>query len=297
MNAYSVLRRLRRRFTTAEQSVGTSAEVALHEPVPEPIPEPAPEPEPVAAPPAVPKILVSQGLCPTCGQEAVFSATHEWLRDSYLCESCGSIPRERALMHVIETLYPQWREMRIHESSPAGRGASLKLQTECKDYVPSQFFPGVASGELVDGVRCENMERLTFADESFDLHISQDVMEHVFDPAGAFAEIARTLRPGGAHVFTVPLVHRQHPSARRARMGEDGVIEHLHEPQYHGNPVSEDGALVTVDWGYDICRYIHAASGLYTHMFLIDDLSRGIRADLNEVLVTVKPGHGQADRI
>ena len=50
---------------------------------------------------------------------------------------------------------------------------------------------------MVQGVRCENLEELTFPDESIDLHISQDVMEHVFQPKRAFAEIARTLRPGG----------------------------------------------------------------------------------------------------
>ncbi|MGO1003499.1 class I SAM-dependent methyltransferase [Lysobacter sp. CA196] len=289
MNDYSVLRRLSRRFSAfREPQNGPSlADGGDSTPLPD---------EFVVAEPA-PKILVSEGLCPTCGESVVFSATHEWLRDSYLCESCGSIPRERALMYVIDTLYPQWREMRIHESSPAGRGASLKLQTECRDYIPTQFFPGVVAGEFVSGVRCENMEKLSFADESIDLHISQDVMEHVFDPAGAFYEVARTLRPGGAHIFTVPLVHRNYPSERRASLNGDGSIEYLREAQYHGNPVSEDGALVTVDWGYDICRYIHAASGLFTQLIRIDDLSKGIRAELNEVLVTVKPGPGQSDRI
>ena len=31
-----------------------------------------------------------------------------------------------------------------------------------------------------DGVRCENLEALTFADSSIDLHVSQDVFEHLF---------------------------------------------------------------------------------------------------------------------
>jgi len=41
-------------------------------------------------------------------------------------------------------------------------------------------------------------------DESFDLVITLDVFEHVLRPAKAFAEIARTLKPGGAHIYTVP---------------------------------------------------------------------------------------------
>ena len=59
--------------------------------------------------------------------------------------------------------------------------------------------------------------------------------------------------------------------------------------QYHGSPVSEEGALVTMDWGFDICSRIQRASGLFTYMVHLDDLSHGIRAECIEVLVTVKP--------
>jgi len=44
------------------------------------------------------------------------------------------------------------------------------------------------------------------------LHLTQDVFEHMFDPAAAFREIVRTLQPGGAHVFTTPLVRKSEPT-------------------------------------------------------------------------------------
>jgi hypothetical protein len=59
--------------------------------------------------------------------------------------------------------------------------------------------------------------------------------------------------------------------------------------QYHGNPVGDGRSLVTVDWGFDICQHIFNACGLFTHLIHIDDLSRGIRAEYIEVLVTIKP--------
>jgi SAM-dependent methyltransferase len=149
------------------------------------------------------------------------------------------------------------------------------------------LFPDRQPGVTVDGTRCENIESLTFEDNSIDLHITQDVMEHVFRPELAFKEIARTLKPGGAHVFTVPLVKQARPSQRRA-CKEDGAIKYLEEPKYHGNPVSDKGSLVTVDWGYDICRYIFEASGLITQVIHIDDITKGIRANYIDVLVSMK---------
>jgi SAM-dependent methyltransferase len=140
----------------------------------------------------------------------------------------------------------------------------------------------------VNGMRCENLEVLSFDDESIDLHVSQDVVEHIFHPEQAFREIARTLKPGGMHIFSVPIVNKDKPTARRARIS-NGEIYHLVPPQYHDDGFGGPKSLVTFDWGYDICRHIHEASGLFTHIIQIDDVSKGIRADLIDILVTVKP--------
>jgi SAM-dependent methyltransferase len=234
-------------------------------------------------------VLTSSGRCPACAANVTFVAHDSWLRDHFLCSNCGSIPRERALMAVVEMYFPQWRGLTVHESSPVDRGASKRLRQECAHYIPSQYFPDRPPGSMVRKVRCENLEALTFADASIDLHITQDVLEHVFHPSQVFREIARTLKPGGAHIFTVPIGNRQAPSKLRASIDAEGVISHLEAPVYHGNPISEEGSLVTVDWGYDICSRIFEACGLYTHLIYIDDLSRGIRAELIEVLVTIKP--------
>jgi glycosyltransferase involved in cell wall biosynthesis/ubiquinone/menaquinone biosynthesis C-methylase UbiE len=234
-------------------------------------------------------LLKNSGYCSTCAQEVTFVARDAWLRDHYCCSNCGSIPRERALMLTIETYFPNWRNLIIHESSPVNRGASRRLSQECSQYIPSQFFPKQKPGSSIGSVRCENLEALTFANESVDLHVTQDVIEHVFHPSKVFSEIARTLKRGGAHIFTVPIVNKHKPSKLRARLGDDGRIFHLEPPVYHSNPISVEGSLVTVDWGFDICQHIFESSGLFTHLVYIDDLSKGIRAEYIEVLITVKP--------
>ncbi len=157
-------------------------------------------------------VFENLGYCYGCDSPVKFVARGDWWRDQYICEACGSIPRERALMFCIDRFFPSWRDLVIHESSPVDRGASRRLRQEAQHYAATQFVPGAIGGSIVGGVRCEDLEALTFPDDSIDLHITQDVFEHLLDPAAAFREIARTLRPGGGHVFTTPLVNKEKPS-------------------------------------------------------------------------------------
>jgi len=234
-------------------------------------------------------VLRNHGHCPICEQDVIFKSKEAWLRDHYFCSQCWSIPRERALMDTINKFFPEWRNARVHESSPGNRGVSDRLQKECHNHVASQYYPDVRSGMMHDGFQSENLEQLSFADESIDLHITQDVMEHIFDPAAAFSEIARTLKSGGMHIFTVPLVNKLQPTTQRAKMEADGTVTHLMDEYYHGNPIGDGRSLVTYDWGFDICDYIFKHSNLFTYTICIDDIDKGIRAEYIEVLVTVKP--------
>ena len=177
-------------------------------------------------------------------------------------------------MFCIEKFFFGGEISTLHESSPvSGRGASRRLKNEAPGYVPSHYYPNAAAGEIVNGVRCEDLENLSFDDESSDLHLAQTLFEHLFDPAAAFREIVRTLRPGGAHVFTTPLVRKNEPTRFCAPLAPDGSVIHLIEPpEYHRNPVSSEGSLVTVNWGYDIADYIFKACGLFTNLVFIDNI-------------------------
>lgn len=115
------------------------------------------------------------GYYPVCEGQTIFFETAAWLRDNYLCVRCESIPRQRALIKTLKERFPNYRSLAIHESSPRGP-ASAKLQQNCRGHLPTQFFPEQKSGTIYNGFRCENLEQMTFV------------------------EIARTLKPGGAHV-------------------------------------------------------------------------------------------------
>lgn len=227
------------------------------------------------------------GTCSICRGRTLFVEQGPWLRESYFCLRCRSLPRQRALIKVLESRCPDWRQLALYEPAPAGP-ASAALAAQCQAYHCSHYWPDAIPGSERDGVRCEDLERLTLPDASFDLVISQDVFEHVLHPNRAFAEVARVLRPGGAHVFTVPL-YRREKTVVRARAAPGGGVEHLLPAEYHGNPVDPDGALVVREWGADIVDYVRQVSGLESEIILDRDRDCGLDGEFLEVIVSRKP--------
>lgn len=226
-------------------------------------------------------VNAQNGICPCCEKEVTFFSNNPWLRDHFICSHCRSFPRQRALMSAIAKYYPDWRNRLIYESSTSfKRGVSPRLKEECSYYTTSQFYPNLKLGEIVDDHSNQSLESLTYDDNTFDLVITQDVMEHVNDPEKAFKEIARILKPIGRHIFTVPMINRFKKSERWAYINKKGEPEFIDNPDFHGP------WPVTMHWGYDIVEFIENSSGLQTSIEYIYDQEKGITAELNEVLVS-----------
>ena len=134
---------------------------------------------------------------------------------------------------------------------------SAYLRRTARSVATSEYFHGVAPGAVHEGARCEDVQRLTYADASFDVVTHTEVLEHVPDEARALAELLRVLRPGGTMLFTVPLHEGAH-TIERARM-RDGVVEHLMEPVHHVDPLRPEGILAFRDYGRDITDRLRAA--------------------------------------
>lgn len=227
-----------------------------------------------------------RGYCELCARQTLFIADGDWYREHYKCRHCASIPRWRALFHVLEQRFPDWRQRQIHESSPSGRASSV-IEQQCPHYSASHYYPNRAPGEQVGAFQNQDLEALTLADHSVDLFITQDVFEHLFNPQRAWQELARVLSPGGAHVFTIPY-HPHQASRPRARI-VNGQIEHLLAAEYHGNPVSADGSLVVTDWGHDMIDIIRDCSGLETEIVDLRDQRLGIEGECLEIFISYKP--------
>lgn len=144
---------------------------------------------------------------------------------------------------------PGFGSLRIYE--PGIAGPFRPIWSGACDYRNSFWWPDVAPGSERNGIRCQDLESLTFDAESFDAVVTSDILEHVRKPMAAFREIARVLVPGGVHVFSVPtdVPLRKTSVARVDTSGETDV--HRLEPRHHG-----DGAggksLVYTDFGEDL---------------------------------------------
>ena len=114
------------------------------------------------------------------------------------------------------------------------------------------------SGEIIKGIRHEDVESLSFSDDSLDLIVSNDVFEHVPNPEKAFSECARVLKPGGLMLATIPFHSNNNESVSRAKI-VNGQLENILEPAYHGNPVSAEGSLVFTDFGWDVLKEMQHA--------------------------------------
>lgn len=144
---------------------------------------------------------IKMGYCPVCKKKTTFMSFDSWLRESYKCVICRSKPRQRAMIKVLDEILPDWRNRKIYECSPDwGKGRRYALR-DCHSYVYSYFYEDKDLGAIIyDSCTNQNLEKLTYEDESFDVVITQDVFEHINEPFQAFKEIARVLKPGGGGI-------------------------------------------------------------------------------------------------
>lgn len=212
--------------------------------------------------------------CRVCGVEGIFEANGQPTRESHRCPSCQASLRYQGQAEVIMSLFAREgstsieqlvREQAFHSLAvyePGVLGPFRRYLCTLPAYTTSAYWPDVAEGHRRDGLECQNLMSLTYPDESFDLVITSDIFEHVRKPYQAFEEIRRVLRPGGIHVFSIPLLHPM-PANTVSRVDTSGADDiFVLEPHYHGGP-GNGKHLVYTDFGADMLEAL-AAMGLET---------------------------------
>jgi SAM-dependent methyltransferase len=177
----------------------------------------------------------------------------DW-REHLNCVKCGFTNRVRLVLHLLQDVVRPQANARIYvteQNTPVFKW----LQSRYPQIMGSEYLgDSLPWGAYCHGLRNENLIRLSFADKSFDLILSFDVMEHAIDDLSALSECFRCLAPGGTLVFTAPCNLESASNVVRAQMRSDGTIEHLMSPpEYHVNPADpENGALCFRYFGWEV---------------------------------------------
>lgn len=188
-------------------------------------------------------------------------------RGGEVCLGCGSSLRVRQLATALLNSL----------AVKGGRAATLKAALG-EDLLPSlsvaeinacgamhgilELLPKLAYSEYASDsptVAHEDLLALSYPDESFDLVLHSDSLEHVPDIDLALSELHRVLKPGGISIFSVPIIRDGRQTVVRAEH-HDGVVRHLRTPTYHGGSYqSTRQYLVYYDFGDDFPGRVAAA--------------------------------------
>ena len=249
-----------------------------------------------------------RGFDPVCRTFDTFRSEREWFRDGLLSQECKTTPRERAMGVVLETYFRNAlmsKHAKIHASVWVASARLSTLNKRLRErnascFTASQHQLDTPCGTILDdGAMALDLEKQScIEDETFDLVVTQDVFSYVLDAGAAFAEIARTLKPGGALVSTFPLTSKTQPTFETSRKdpatqprNATQRVTVLATPEVHDNPMGGAPSLVTRQWGYDVKDFIERESGLKTFIMHIDMPCAGIHhAEYREVVVSIKPG-------
>lgn len=211
------------------------------------------------------------GCCALCERPVQFALAvpvegQANFREEMACPGCGLNARVRAGLHLATAGQPTGARFYITEQASR---PFVWLQARYPHALGSEFttdperISALATALHDDlggrgGIQFEDVTALSMADATLDGVLSFDVLEHVPDYRRALAEFARVLRPGGRLVLTAPFLRDSERTLVRARLGGDGAVEHLLDPEYHGDPVG-DGILCFYHFGWDLPDQARAA--------------------------------------
>jgi SAM-dependent methyltransferase len=202
----------------------------------------------------VSELGLARERCAVCGHGWLLRLARNEL--GVRCAGCGASAVTQSLVATIRAELPQLARATAYEMSAQGPLVAF-LRRHCSALTTSELLDGVEPGATRDGVLCQNVERLSFADASFDLCTSSEVFEHVEDDAAGFREVHRVLRPGGRFVFTVPL-HDSAQTQERFAL-RDGARVAVQPLAYHADRYRGATILVQRDYGRDLVERLRDA--------------------------------------
>jgi predicted SAM-dependent methyltransferase len=120
--------------------------------------------------------------------------------DHFSCPRCRSHDRERHLLMYFDKflVWDRVQKGRILHFAPERNLARQIKEYHPLEYIKADLYPVAAD------IQHEDITKLSFADNMFDLLIANHILEHVDDDAAALKEIFRVLKPGGLAILQTP---------------------------------------------------------------------------------------------
>lgn len=153
------------------------------------------------------------------------------------CVSCGNNLRGMALASAIVDAFGRPQSTLTEFSETAGTIAVLEVNRAAN---LTSVLSNINGHQLVEYPEFD-MEALRIDTGSFDLVLHSDTLEHVPNPVRGLMECRRVLRPGGACVFTIPVI-----------VGRLNRRRESLPPSYHGGPgICAVDQIVHTEFGAD----------------------------------------------
>jgi len=204
------------------------------------------------------------GYCEACEKPATFMMDWKYstnnnpnYRERLVCKNCKLNNRQRFMISYIKNIINKKpnlvNTLYIFEQTTIFYRYIEKTFIDKINIIGSEYLgPRKKPGDYYSGIRHEDALRLSFIDESIDIIVSNDVFEHIPNIEVAMIEAYRVLSKRGKLLFTIPFHQKESKTKQRAFVDNIGNINMILTPQYHANPLSNKGALVFYDFGWDI---------------------------------------------
>jgi SAM-dependent methyltransferase len=144
-------------------------------------------------------VICSPATVRVCGtRDVLFCGFTANLRETGACSQCGASNRQRQMALALRTglgIAPVGRlalpnGFRLY--SAEANGPLHTVLADSPGYICSEYWDDTQTpGASANGVRHEDLQRLSFADNTFDIVLTSDVLEHVDDAYQAHSEILR----------------------------------------------------------------------------------------------------------
>jgi SAM-dependent methyltransferase len=171
----------------------------------------------------------------------------------------GKVPVESAKIYAAEALSP----------------FALLLKGRYPYFYGSEYSDDEETRKRLFPVPVEDLTALSMPDVTFDAVVTNDLFEHLPDVPQALSEIGRVLKPGGVMVSTFPFNVTSYEAIVKSRLN-NGRIEHLMEPEYHGDWTGPRGSLVFEIPGWKIIDQAKLAGFSSANMVLYQSGNRGV---------------------